>query len=153
MPALSVACGLQVVREIMAADITRICGPEGKHDPDLGAYRHGAEARLVPLGGALLEVERPWARTKEGREVPLPSYECFASRDLLHEVALGRMLAGLSTRRYLAGAPSRSARSSAAAPRALRSRGAFAARRPPGSPSCSVATLEAWICSRFTSTA
>lgn len=102
--ALSVTCGLQVLHEIMAADLTRICGPRGKHVADRGAYRHGTEARLVLLGGALVEVERPRARTKHGREVPLPSYEVFASRDLLHEVALGRMLAGLSTRRYLAGA-------------------------------------------------
>ncbi|HZD80395.1 MAG TPA: hypothetical protein VE646_10210, partial [Actinomycetota bacterium] len=49
--ALSVACGLQVVAEMMAADVERICGPRGKHDADRAAYRHGSEERLVPLGG------------------------------------------------------------------------------------------------------
>ncbi len=53
--ALLVACGLAVVGEIMAADVARICGPRGKHDPGREAYRHGAERRLVPLGGALVE--------------------------------------------------------------------------------------------------
>jgi len=101
--ALSVACGLQVVGEIMAADVTRICGPRSKHTPEREVYRHGTEPRLVPLGGALVGVERPRMRSKDGREVPLPSYGVFAGRDLLDEVALGRMLAGLSTRRYRAG--------------------------------------------------
>ncbi|MGH2530260.1 MAG: IS256 family transposase [Actinomycetota bacterium] len=101
--ALSVACGLQVVAEIMAADVTRVCGPRGKHDQDREAYRHGTEPRLVPLGGALVEIGKPRMRSTGGKEVPLPSYEVFAGRDLLGEMALGRMLAGLSTRRYLAG--------------------------------------------------
>ena len=101
--ALSVACGLQVVGEIMAADVTRICGPRGKHLPEREVYRHGTEPRSVPLGGALVDVERPRMRSTDGKEVALPSYEVFAARDLLGEVALGRMLAGLSTRRYRAG--------------------------------------------------
>lgn len=101
--ALSVACGLQVVGEILAADVTRICGPRGKHDQDREVYRHGTEPRLVPLGGALVGIEWPRMRSTNGREVPLSSYEVFASRDLLGELALGRMLAGLSTRRYRAG--------------------------------------------------
>jgi len=101
--ALSVACGLQVVTELMAADLERICGPKGKHDAGREAYRHGSERRLLPLGGALVGADRPRARTTEGREVPLPTWEVFCSRDLLHEIALGRMLAGLSARRYRAG--------------------------------------------------
>jgi len=102
--ALSVACGLQVVNEILAADVERICGPKGKHDADRGAYRHGTEERLLPLGGALVRADRPRARTTDGREVELPSWVAFSSRDLLGEIALGRMLAGLSARRYRAGA-------------------------------------------------
>lgn len=101
--ALSVACGLQVVSEIMAADVTQVCGPRGKHDPDRTVYRHGTEPRLVPLGGALVDIDKPRMRSKHGHEVSLASYEVFASRDMLEEIALGRMLAGLSTRRYRAG--------------------------------------------------
>ncbi len=99
--ALSVACGLQVVAEIMAADVARICGPRGKHLPEREAYRHGSGTRRG--GGALVEVERPRVRSTGSKEVPLPSYEVFTARDLLDDVALGRMLAGLSTRRYRAG--------------------------------------------------
>ncbi len=102
--ALSVACGLQVVGEILAADVARVCGPKGRHDADRMAYRHGTEPRQLPLGGALVQAERPRVRTKDGAEVALPTWEVFSQRDLLEEIALGRMLAGLSTRRYRAGA-------------------------------------------------
>jgi len=101
--ALSVSCGLQVVAEIMAADVDRICGPKGRHDPARSVYRHGTEERLMPLGGALVGVDRPRMRAKGGGEVPLPTFDVFSSRDMLDEMALGRMLAGLSTRRYRAG--------------------------------------------------
>ncbi|MGH2705343.1 MAG: IS256 family transposase [Actinomycetota bacterium] len=101
--ALSVACGLQVVNELLATDVERICGPKGKHDADRAAYRHGTEPRQLPLGGALVHTVRPRARTTGGREVTLPVWEAFSSRDLLSEIALGRMLAGLSARRYRAG--------------------------------------------------
>lgn len=102
--ALSVACGLQVVGEILAADVARVCGAKGKHDRDRVAYRHGTEPRQLSLGGALVQAERPRVRTKDGREVALPTWEVFSQRDLLGEIALGRMLAGLSTRRYRPGA-------------------------------------------------
>jgi putative transposase len=72
--ALSVACGLQVVNEILAADVERICGPKGKHDADRAAYRHGTEERLLPLGGDLVRADRPRARTIEGREMQLPAW-------------------------------------------------------------------------------
>src|SRR6266545_8130552 len=61
--ALSVACGLQVVAEMMAADVGAICGPKGKHDQDRLAYRHGTEERLVPLGGAMVK-----ARSSTGQD-------------------------------------------------------------------------------------
>jgi hypothetical protein len=83
------------VAEIMAADVARICGSRGKHTPDREVYRHGTEPRFVPLGGALVQVERPRMRSKDRKQVALPSYELFAHRDLLGEIALGRMLAGL----------------------------------------------------------
>ena len=50
-----------------------------------------------------MRVARPRVRTTAGEEVELTTYRVFSSRDLLREVALGRMLAGLSTRRYRAG--------------------------------------------------
>jgi len=57
----------------------------------------------MPLGGALVRIDKPRMRSRDAAEVPVPSYEVLASRNLLGEIAVGRMLAGLSTRRYRAG--------------------------------------------------
>ena len=100
---LSVALGLATLQELFAEELTRLVGPKGKHRGDRAAYRHGSERRFVTLGGRLVAVARPRARTGKGRELSLATYAAVASRDLLTEAALSRMLARLSSRRYRAG--------------------------------------------------
>lgn len=102
--ALSVATGLSVMSAIFESDVKRIVGPKGKHDPERTAHRHGAEDAHVVLGGRQVPVDKPRVRSLEGHEIKLPSYRHFADTDMLSDIALGRMLAGLSTRRYDAGA-------------------------------------------------
>jgi putative transposase len=99
--ALSVGVGLGVLGELMAEEVEEACGPKGKHDPDRVAYRHGSDDGEVTLGGRRVPVERPRVRAKEGGEVGLATYEHFASRDALSRAVAERMLAGVSTRRYV----------------------------------------------------
>ncbi len=99
----SVALGLATLRELLAEELVRIVGPKGKHRAERTAYRHGSERRSVTLGGRLVEVERPRARGRDGKEIRLPTYEAVADRDPLTEAALARMLLGLSSRHYEAG--------------------------------------------------
>jgi putative transposase len=100
--ALSVGVGLGVLGELMAEEVEEVCGPKGRHDPDRVAYRHGSDDGEVTLGGRRVAVERPRMRTKGGEsEVPLRTYEHFARRDALGALVLERMLAGVSTRRYV----------------------------------------------------
>lgn len=101
--ALSVATGLEVMHTIFEHDVTALVGPKGKHNPDRTANRHGTDDGTVVLGGRGVGIRKPRMRSVEGREVQLPSYQHFAETDMLTEIALGRMLAGLSTRRYDAG--------------------------------------------------
>lgn len=102
--AASVAVGLDVMDELMAAEVTEVAGPRGKHDRARRAMRHGAERGTVTLGGRRLPIRRPRVRTADGTaEVPLASYGAFSGSDLLAEGIVARMLAGLSTRRYGAG--------------------------------------------------
>jgi transposase-like protein len=82
------------------AEITAACGPNGKHDPDRAAVRHGAGEGSVVLGGRRVPVTRPRARTVDGHEVPLAAYRLFAADDLLSRVVMERMLAGVATRRH-----------------------------------------------------
>jgi len=102
--ALAVGAGLQVMAQLMEADVTAACGPRGKHDPDRTATRHGTEAGSVTLGGRRVPVRRPRVRASEGTgEVPVPAYELFNSTELLGKMAMEKMLGGLSTRRYPVG--------------------------------------------------
>ena len=98
--AMSVATGLAVMAAMFEAEISAACGPKGKHNPDRTATRHGAGKGSVTLGGRRVTVSRPRARTTDGHEVPLPAYEHFADDDLLSQVVMERMLAGLATRRH-----------------------------------------------------
>jgi putative transposase len=105
--ALAVGAGLQVmqVMQVMMADsVTALCGPKGAHDPDRSATRHGSEAGSVTLGGRRVPVRRPRVRSADRKtELSVPAYDLFASTELLGEMALQRMMAKLSTRRYGAG--------------------------------------------------
>jgi putative transposase len=66
--------------------------------------RHGSEPGQVTLGGRRVRVRRPRVRTTDGTgELPVPSYQAFAATDLLDQLAVERMLAKLSTRRYRVG--------------------------------------------------
>jgi len=47
--AMAVGTGLQVMAAMMDADVSAVCGPKGKHDPDRSAVRHGTEAGSVTL--------------------------------------------------------------------------------------------------------
>jgi putative transposase len=58
----------------------------------------------VVLGGRRVPVDRPGARTLDGHEVQLATWQAFTDDDLLGQVVMERMLAGLATRRHRAAA-------------------------------------------------
>jgi transposase-like protein len=90
------------MHELMSEEVEEICGPNGKHDPERVAYRHGGDDGEVTLGSRRVGVRRPRMRAKDGGgEVPVATYEHFASRDVLSAVVLERILAGVSTRRFV----------------------------------------------------
>jgi len=102
--AMAVGTGLQVMAAMMNADVEASCGPKGKHDPGRAAVRHGTEAGSVTLGGRRVAVNRPRMRAVDGTgELPVPAYELFSRTEVLGRMAMERMLAGLSTRRYPVG--------------------------------------------------
>ena len=102
--ALAVGAGLQVMGALMEADVTALAGPRGRHDPGRVAVRHGTEAGLVTVGGRRVGVQRPRVRAVDGSgELAVPAYELFSCTEVLGRMALERMLAGLSTRRYQVG--------------------------------------------------
>ena len=94
------AAGLTALQLLMEEDITRVAGPKGKHNPQRQAYRHGYEDSSITIADSNAPITRPRARTKDGLEVAIESFELARSGDLLCEVALNRMLHGLSSRNY-----------------------------------------------------
>jgi putative transposase len=102
--ALAVGAGLQVMAALMEADVTALAGPKGKHDRARTAVRHGRERGSVTLGGRRVPITRPRVRATDGAgELPVASYELFSSTEILGRMAMEKMLAGLSTRRYPVG--------------------------------------------------
>jgi putative transposase len=102
--ALAVGTGLQVMQVLMEADVSSLAGPKGKHDPARTAVRHGSERGSVTLGGRRVPVSRPRVRAADGSgELAVSTYRLFNGTELLGAMAMERMLAGLSTRRYPVG--------------------------------------------------
>ncbi len=99
--AVAVGAGLQVMSALMDADVVALAGPRGRHDPQRVAVRRGTEAGSVTLGGRRVGVQRPRVRAADGSgEVEVPAYALFLDTEVLGRMAMERMLAGLSTRRY-----------------------------------------------------
>ena len=102
--AFAVGAGLKVVQSMMDHEVEILAGPKGRHDPDRVAVRHGSDDGLVTLGGRQVPISRPRVRSADRRsEVALSTYDCFASTELLGRMAMEKMLAKISTRRYGSG--------------------------------------------------
>ncbi|HXZ76444.1 MAG TPA: IS256 family transposase [Streptosporangiaceae bacterium] len=99
--ALAVSTGLQVMAAMFGEDAEHLCGPQSKHNRDRAGYRHGSQAGSVTSGGRRVAVTRPRVRAADGSgELHLPSYDLFSSTEVLGRLAMEKMLAGLSSRRY-----------------------------------------------------
>jgi putative transposase len=100
--ALSVGVGLAVVHELMELEVDEVVGPKGMHNPDRTAKRHGHEDGSMTLGGRRVAVRRPRIRSADDeRELPVETYDYFADRDPLTRAVMDRMLAGVSTRKFV----------------------------------------------------
>jgi transposase-like protein len=100
--AFATSAGLVVMQQLLTDELTAIVGP--KH-AKLGAGRvgnwHGTTTGQVVLGSQKVTVARPRGRYVDGGEVEMATWECFASEDVLRQVVVERMLAGVATRRHV----------------------------------------------------
>jgi transposase-like protein len=100
--ALSCTAGLCVLEAILEAEVSDVAGPKGRHDPVRTVTRNGTAPGSVVLGGRTVAVQRPRAvRTDGSGELSLDSWSLFSSRDLLSQLVVERMLAGVATRRHM----------------------------------------------------
>ena len=97
---LCIDAGKQVLSAMMEHDRTALCGLPWKPDPESTVRRAGSTESPITLGGRRISIARPRARTRDGQEVSLPSFEAASDRDPLDRQTLVSMAAGVSTRRY-----------------------------------------------------
>lgn len=107
--------GLLSLQAMLEEDRVKLCGPRYEHDRERTLYRAGHAPGELVMGGRRVSMKRPRVRSKDGEEVPLPTWEQFSSEDPLRERALEQMLIGVTTRKY--------ERSLEAVPREVRTRG------------------------------
>ena len=97
---LCLSAGIATLANMMKEDAAELCGTRyGRRDGKVG-YRWGKTKGNLDFHGGKIEVERPRVRTRERKEMTLPSWEEAASRDLLGKWAMNLMLINVSTRKY-----------------------------------------------------
>src|SRR5271156_3664239 len=92
--------GMGVLAGMLEDDRTRLCGPRYEHDRDRRATRAGKAEGERAFGCRHIQVRRPRARSRDGAELPLPTWKHFADADPLTPRAVEQMVLGVSTRNY-----------------------------------------------------
>jgi putative transposase len=92
--------GLRIVGAILEDEVTRRVGPPHRPAPNAGAVRWGCQGGYVVLDGQKVGMARPRMRSREGKEVPLRSYELLQQDGPRQRRVREGILAGLSTRNY-----------------------------------------------------
>jgi putative transposase len=87
-----IGAGLACVDEVQEGERVALCGERYERLADRQALRAGHVASSLVLGGRRVAVNRPRARSVEGRELRLPSGREWSARDPLAERALEQMV-------------------------------------------------------------
>jgi putative transposase len=95
-----VQAGMGVLAAMLEEDRTKLCGPRYEHDRDRRAVRGGHADGELAFGGRRTLVRRPRVRSRDGEELPLPTWQHFADADPLTPRAVEQMVLGVSTRNY-----------------------------------------------------
>ena len=101
--AFTTAAGLLVFRALLDEELTALIGPKHARQPDgrVGNW-HGTTSGQVVLGGRKVTVERPRGRLVDsGGEIGSSTWDAFAADDVLAQVVVERMLAGVAARRHV----------------------------------------------------
>jgi len=90
-----------IARLLMNAEVIQLVGERNEHNADRECVRWGSQNGSVLLMEQRTPVNKPRVRTEGGRsEVELQSYKALNEKDFLNEQAAGKLLSGLSTRRF-----------------------------------------------------
>lgn len=94
--------GLRLMMLVMEEEAQRLVGPRHQQDEQRSGYRWGNEAGYCVVDGQKVPIERIRLRSKDGRELPLGSYQLFQRSAPLEDGVWWKMMRGLTTRNYAA---------------------------------------------------
>lgn len=92
--------GIASLTQMMAEDAEALCGGHYARGADKRGSRWGTTKGAAGFHGGKVEVERPRVRGRDGKEMPLPSWEAARDQGLLEQWAMNLMLINVSTRKY-----------------------------------------------------
>lgn len=92
--------GLSALSRMMDQDAAELCGPHYSHRDGKPGHRWGKTQGKIGFHGGTVVLDRPRVRGRDGREMPLPSWEAAQSEDLLGRWVMNLMLINVSTRRF-----------------------------------------------------
>lgn len=92
--------GLRLMMLVMEEEAERLVGPRHHQDEQRNGYRWGNEAGYCVVDGQKVPIERIRLRSKDGRELPLGSYQLFQRSAPLEDGVWWKMMRGLTTRNY-----------------------------------------------------
>src|SRR4051794_10456829 len=92
--------GIATLSRMMTEDAERLCGPRHGRSGLRTGHRWGRTKGKIGFHGGTVPIERPRVRTRDGAELPLPSWEAARAEDWLGQWAMNLMLINVSTRRF-----------------------------------------------------
>ena len=92
--------GISSLVEMMEEDANALSGPRYSRDKGKAGQRWGKTKGKLGFHGGKVEIERPRVRSRDGLEMPLPSWEAALEEDFLKQWAMNLMLINVSTRRF-----------------------------------------------------
>jgi transposase-like protein len=94
------ATGVATLAGMMEEDATGLCGRRYGRADGKDGHRWGRTRGKLGFHGGKVEIDRPRVRSRDGGEMPLPSWEAAMSENLLGKWALNLMLINVSTRKF-----------------------------------------------------
>jgi transposase-like protein len=97
---LCLTAGIATLTAMMEEDAAKLCGARYRREDGKTASRWGKTKGKLGFHGGSVDVERPRVRSRDGKEMTLPSWQEALSHDFLGQWAMNQMLINVSTRKF-----------------------------------------------------
>ena len=92
--------GKSFVQTMLETEVEQLVGKRSKLNRGRQAYRWGTQDGYCIIDGQKVPIPKPRVRGRDGREVPLGSYELFQKASLMEDAVWVKIMHGLTMRSY-----------------------------------------------------